>query len=262
MSTDFENRDTVYEKPLKRLLVRAAAIHRAEAETMQLEEALALRPSGQAPALSPRRGRIVPREARAFGMVFALLLASAFGASAQSEKNTAPSAGSADKGPSAQRRQLAGAPGAPRFIPGFDRLQSILTEEQRASLREAMQGQREKLRELEEKIRDARRELLTAGLTDKFDEDAVRQKAMAAAKLDAELTVVRAKAFSQMRPVLSSEQLEKLKAAPAFGNREEEQPAAPRRRADIPRDEHGLPLKPGAPAKSGSSDATAKPAQP
>jgi Spy/CpxP family protein refolding chaperone len=196
------------------------------------------------------------------GLATATLMAGVIFAGAQPGKDAATKAGTPDDATRPQRRQFGGGPGAARFIPGFERLQAVLTEEQRASLREAMEGQRAKLRELEEKIRDARRELLTAGLTDKFDEDAVRQKAMAAAKLDAELTVARAKAFSQMRPVLSSEQLEKLKAAPVFGNREEEQTAAPRRRADIPRDEHGLPLKPGAPAKSDSSDATAKPAQP
>jgi Spy/CpxP family protein refolding chaperone len=192
----------------------------------------------------------------ALRLAFGLLLASVIVVGAQPEKNASASPAGETARP--QRRQMAGGPAAGRFTPGFDRVLSVLTEEQRASLRDAMQGQREKMREIEEKIRDVRRELLTAGLTDKFDEDAVRQKAMAAAKLDAELTVLRAKAFSQMRPMVSLEQLEKLKSTPAPGGREEEPAAPTRRRSDIPRDEHGLPLKPGAPAKSDSAEPTPK----
>src|SRR5437588_2638643 len=105
-----------------------------------------------------------------------------------------------------------------------------------------MQAQREKMRELEEKLRDARKEIFMAGLKEKFDEETVRQKALVAANLDAELTVLRAKAFSQMRPSLSAEQIEKLKNLPPAGVGDN-QPERPRRRPDIQRDEHGLPLK-------------------
>src|SRR5262249_29697806 len=80
--------------------------------------------------------------------------------------------------------------------PGIERVFSVLTDEQRASLREAMEGQFEKVRGLEEKLREARRALLEAALVEKFDETAVREKAEAAAKLEAEVTVIRAKAFS------------------------------------------------------------------
>jgi Spy/CpxP family protein refolding chaperone len=129
---------------------------------------------------------------------------------------------------------------------GFERLQSVLTEEQRASLREAMQAQREKLRDLEEQIRDQRQQLMLAGLTEKFDEEAVRKKALAVAKVEAEMTVLRAKAFSQIRPALTAEQMAKLKAGPAGPG--SDQPETPRRRPDVPRDEHGLPLKDSPPA--------------
>src|SRR5262245_45558963 len=74
-------------------------------------------------------------------------------------------------------------------------LERVLTEEQRASLREAMEKQRDKMRQHEEKLRDARRELLQASIAEKFDEDVVRQKALEIGKLDAELTVLRAKAM-------------------------------------------------------------------
>jgi Spy/CpxP family protein refolding chaperone len=88
-------------------------------------------------------------------------------------------------------------------------------------------------------------------LSENFDETAVREKASAAAKLDTEMTVLRVKAFSQIRPPLTAEQIEKIKssARAEMGQRPEE---APRRRHDIPRDENGLPLKEqSAPAKSG-----------
>jgi Spy/CpxP family protein refolding chaperone len=174
--------------------------------------------------------------------LLAALLGSLIAASAQPEKNSGPEGRPpAGQEPArGQRPQMAGGP-AGRFGPGFERVQSVLTEDQRASLREAMQGQREKMRDLDEKMRDVRQGLLLAGLVEKFDEEAVRAKALAAAKLEAEMTVLRAKAFSQMRPVLSPEQIEKLKAPPA--NRGEDQPETPRRRPDGPRDENGLPLK-------------------
>src|SRR5262245_35495741 len=75
------------------------------------------------------------------------------------------------------QRFLPGGPG--RFGPVMDRLSNVLTDEQRNSLREAMQAQREKMRDVEEKLRDAQKELFEAGLVDKFDEEAIRQKAMA-----------------------------------------------------------------------------------
>jgi Spy/CpxP family protein refolding chaperone len=136
--------------------------------------------------------------------------------------------------------------GAARFTPGFERIFSILTEEQRTSLRDAMQAQRDKVRETEEKLRDARKEIFEAGLKEKFDEDAVRQKAMAAAKLEAEMMVVRAKAFSQIKPPLSAEQIEKLRNLAPPGA--EAQSERPRRRPEVQRDENGLPPKDRIPA--------------
>ena len=139
-----------------------------------------------------------------------------------------------------------------RFTPGYERLMGVLTEEQRASMRTAMEEQREKVRGLEEKLREARREMLEAGLTKKFDEDAVRAKALETAKLEAEMTVLRVKAFSQMRPPLSADQIEKIKNAPPLRGENRDEP--PRRRPDIKRDENGLPLK--------DRPATEKPPQP
>jgi Spy/CpxP family protein refolding chaperone len=174
-------------------------------------------------------------------IIAAALLTTAVLAAAQSKPDEQPQSprrpqANRDRG---ERPALAGGPA--RFA-GLERIFGVLTEDQRASLREAMQGQREKMRELEEKLRDARKEIFLAGLKEKFDEETVRQKAVSAANLDAELTVLRAKAFSQMRPPLSAEQIEKLKNLPPPGVGES-QSERPRRRPDIQRDEHGLPLK-------------------
>jgi Spy/CpxP family protein refolding chaperone len=148
------------------------------------------------------------------------------------------------------RRQFGARAGAGRFSPGFERVLSVLTEEQRTSMREAMAADREKIRELEGKIRDSRKELFELGLREKFDEAAVREKAAAVANLDAEMTVLRVKAISKIRPPLTAEQIDKIKSADP-GN-PDSQPDPPRRRRDIPRDENGLPLKEQAtPPKNG-----------
>ena len=128
----------------------------------------------------------------------------------------------------------------------------VLTEEQRESFRAAMEDEREKMRGLEEKMRGARKELMNAGLAERFDEDAVRGKALEVGKLDAELTVLRAKALSKMKPALSAEQIEQIKNPPPFnpGEFRGENRAPSPRRADRPstgpRDENDLPAKPKA----------------
>jgi len=134
--------------------------------------------------------------------------------------------------------------GGGQFMP---QLQRVLTDEQRTSLRAAMDEQRDKSRELEEKMREARRALLKASLLDAFDEEAVRAKALEVAKLDAELTVLRAKAFAQMKPALSKSQIEELRNPPPFEggfNRGENDARPPGRKFNGPRDENDLPAAP------------------
>lgn len=129
-----------------------------------------------------------------------------------------------------------------RMGPGFERVMTVLTEEQRASFRRAMEAQRESMRGLEPKLRAARRELSDAGLNGTFDETAVREKALAVATLEAEMTVLRTKALSQIQPPLSPEQIVKLKADEAPGRRGPAERANP---APAPgRDENDLPPKP------------------
>lgn len=151
-------------------------------------------------------------------------------------------------------------PAPPREGPLQQRLQAlaprgdfaafrVLTEEQRASLRQTMQNQREQMRGFEEKLRLARKEMIATGLAEKFDEDAVRRQALEVGKLEAELTVLRAKALAQVKPPLSAEQIEQIKNPPPFdpgefrGANRSEPPARPNRPPAAPRDEHDLPAK-------------------
>jgi Spy/CpxP family protein refolding chaperone len=149
-----------------------------------------------------------------------------------------------------RRFQQPGGPAGP--LAGMGPAMSVLTEEQRASVMQAMQAQREKMRELEIKMRSARQELLAAGLDGKFDEEAVRKQAMAVANLDAEMAVLRVKAISQVQPPLSPEQIEKIKsampnlpgrAAAMRGQREQENAARRSSLLNTNRDENDLPPK-------------------
>src|SRR5438445_814710 len=89
--------------------------------------------------------------------------------------------------------------------------------EQPASFRDAMAGQSDKIRDLDERLRAARKHMMDAALAKDFDEKAVRQIALDAARLDAEMMVVRMKALAQVRPRLAPEQIEKIRSAPPPG---------------------------------------------
>lgn len=136
----------------------------------------------------------------------------------------------------------------PGFQPGraLPMLERVLTEEQRESLRAAAESQRDQVRGLQEKLRAARQALMRASLAEKFDEDAVRAKAMEVGRLDAELTVLRAKAMSKVQPPLSEEQIERISNPPP---REIEGPPGgpgpgPRRNNRPPPGPRDLPVAP------------------
>jgi Spy/CpxP family protein refolding chaperone len=188
-----------------------------------------------------------------------LSLAAACAAGFLSNSLIAQTQPGAPERPAVARAAGAGALPGGRFGPGADRIVSVLTDEQRASMREFMAGQAATTRDLERKLRDARKELFEAALDQKFDEAVVREKAMAVAKLDAELTVLRTKAIAMVKPPLSAEQIEKIKSfGPASG--QPEAGAAPQRprRPNIPRDDNDLPVRPAPPAQDGA----AKPEKP
>jgi Spy/CpxP family protein refolding chaperone len=95
----------------------------------------------------------------------------------------------------------------------------VLTPEQRMEFRDEMSPHREKLRELEEKQGRLRREFEEALFADKLDEKIVREKSAAMAEIEAERSLIRARAFAKIRPSLSEEQLERLKAMRADAGR-------------------------------------------
>lgn len=90
-------------------------------------------------------------------------------------------------------------------------VEAVLNQEQRLQFGEEMQGQREKMREINEKYGRLRRELDEALFGEKLDEGLVRKKSAELAELDAERSLIRARAFAKVRPTLSEEQLERLK---------------------------------------------------
>ena len=100
---------------------------------------------------------------------------------------------------------------------GMDRVFAVLTPEQRQSLREGAERNREEVRLLEEKLRAARKAAMEAGIEPNFDEAELRQKLRVVADLDADLTVLRAHALANVEPPLSAEQIEKLKNPAPLG---------------------------------------------
>jgi Spy/CpxP family protein refolding chaperone len=88
----------------------------------------------------------------------------------------------------------------------------VLTDQQRASYETIMSAMRGRILELDSRLHAARQDLLNTSVGTKFDEKLVREKALAAARIEAELTVLRIKAYSEVQPPLSPEQIAKVKA--------------------------------------------------
>jgi Spy/CpxP family protein refolding chaperone len=92
-----------------------------------------------------------------------------------------------------------------------------LDEKQRELFREAMQNESEELRKLNDKLQTAQKELVQAVVAEKYDEPVVRQKAEAVSKIQTDITMLRAKAFSPISPTLKPEQREQLDQNWRFG---------------------------------------------
>lgn len=128
---------------------------------------------------------------------------------------------------------------------GLPMLEQVLTDDQRDSLRPVLEAQREKMRGLQEKIRDARKAMMVAAFAEDYKEDAVRAKAMEVAKLEADMTVMRLKAIAEVQPALSKEQIEKItNPQPPQGSAPGDDGQRPNRRMNGPRDGAGLPQPP------------------
>lgn len=89
-----------------------------------------------------------------------------------------------------------------------------LDEQQRGLFQEAMQKERDKTRALEEELRAAQKELVNAIVMPTYDKDDVRTKAEAVAKIQVELTLLRAEALAHVAPTLKPEQKQQLADSP------------------------------------------------
>lgn len=90
-----------------------------------------------------------------------------------------------------------------------------LTEEQREKMREVMEKTRDEQRAAAEKMSRVRRELGELTRAEKIDEAAIRAKAKEIGEVEAEMALVRARQFQELKGVIPAEQLERMQ--PRFG---------------------------------------------
>ncbi len=97
----------------------------------------------------------------------------------------------------------------PQFNP--QELFRDLNEDQRTALRGFFEANQGVMREVGERSMRLRREIGEAAMADKPNEGLIRDKIMEAAKLEAEATITRARAFAQVREKLPKETVERLR---------------------------------------------------
>lgn len=88
-----------------------------------------------------------------------------------------------------------------------------VSEDQRASFRDAMESVGEDARDIFEKMRAARKSMEEAVFAEKTDEAAIKKYAAEVGELEGQLAVIRAKVGAKLRPMLTSEQLAKVEEA-------------------------------------------------
>ena len=100
-----------------------------------------------------------------------------------------------------------------------------LNDQQRMALRGFFETNQDVMRETGEKLARLRREIAESAVADKPNEDLIREKSMAVAKLEADVTLARARAFARVRDQLPKETVERLRMMVAnFGQRPGFQP--------------------------------------
>ncbi len=92
-----------------------------------------------------------------------------------------------------------------------------LDEKQRQLLQEARQVHGDELRKLNDKLAEAQKEFVKAVVAEKYDENAVREKAAAVGKIQAEIMALNGKAFATVSPTLKPEQRESLEGNMRLG---------------------------------------------
>ena len=139
------------------------------------------------------------------------------------------------------------------FRPGFNPAGDF-TEEQSRAYRQALEGSREQMGSLWQKLRVSRRDLEELVKAEKLDENAVRAKAAEIGRTEGDLALGKAKILAQLRPLFSPEQLDRLARAPQLNGA----PYTPPRRLGTnemnlrPKIQHPVelaPATPSAPAK-------------
>lgn len=85
-----------------------------------------------------------------------------------------------------------------------------LDDQQRDLLREASRKESAELSRLNDKLQAAQKEFAQAVVAEKYDEKVVREKADAAARIQADIAVVRSRIFATIAPTLKPEQREQL----------------------------------------------------
>lgn len=89
-----------------------------------------------------------------------------------------------------------------------------LDETQRQAFQDALQKDIDKLRDLNEKLRAAQKELMQAVLAETYDDKVVRTKAEAVAAIQVDITLLRGKALATVAPSLKAEQKQQLIDSP------------------------------------------------
>lgn len=86
----------------------------------------------------------------------------------------------------------------------------VLDQEQMDLLRQSLQKDNEQFRTLEEKLRAAQKELVQACVAATYDEKVVREKSEAVAKIQVDITMLRAQSVAVVAPTLKPEQKDKI----------------------------------------------------
>jgi len=92
-----------------------------------------------------------------------------------------------------------------------------LTDEQRTKLREAMQSSQSEITQLNDKLAAAQKEAIKAALADKPDENTVRSKIEAVAKIQTDLAMLRFKGLKEIKSTFTDEQKTRMDDRPGMG---------------------------------------------
>ncbi len=88
-----------------------------------------------------------------------------------------------------------------------------MTEEQKSAFREAIESVGQDAREIGEKLRATRKQLEEAIYSGKVDEAGMKKSASEIGELEGQMAVFRARVVAKVRPLLTSEQLERVEQA-------------------------------------------------